>query len=83
MGSKPRCDFSQNCFAKEKVTVCGFEILKCKILTGTFFGGEDCPFAKPVREITKGKRYPFNPREYSEKLEYANAQQLEEVKCDS
>lgn len=83
MGKYARCDFSQECFGKTQVNVCGFDISKCTILSKTDFGERTCPFAKPHREETKGKTYPFNPEEYAEKLEDGYVRQSEEVKCDS
>lgn len=83
MGKYANCDCSQECFGRINVMVCGFDISKCTILSKTDFGSRSCPFAKPAREITNGKAYPYNPKEYAEKFEDANAQQSEEVKCDS
>ena len=33
---------------------------RCKILNSTYPEGKKCPFQKPVREITRGRYYPYN-----------------------
>lgn len=61
MGKYASCNEDQDCFAKTKDYICGFCITKCTILSRTDFGNKPCPFAKPEREITGGKSYPYNP----------------------
>lgn len=48
--ASPRCKENGACFARS--------FGKCIILTDTKFGRE-CPFKKPRKEITNGKRYGY------------------------
>lgn len=66
MSKLATCNEEVECFAKVKRYICGFELTKCSALSRTDFWGKACPFAKPNREITNGKSYPFNPEEYAE-----------------
>jgi len=83
MGKYASCDFKEACFARTEVSVCGFDISKCTILSKTDFGSRSCPFAKPAREITNGKAYPFNPEEYAERFEDGYTRQQKELNCKS
>jgi hypothetical protein len=49
---EPKCHETRVCFAKKNG--------KCTLLTKTGKKGT-CNFCKPVRDITDGKFYPFNP----------------------
>lgn len=33
----------------------------CTLLDTPFPEGRDCTFRKPIREVTKGKYYPYDP----------------------
>ena len=69
MGKYATCYDEQDCFAKTKLYLCGFCITKCTVLSRTDFGDKPCPFAKPKRDVTNGKIYPYNPAEYAERAE--------------
>lgn len=47
------CNDTRKCFAKKN----GY----CTILEKTYQKDGMCPFAKPIREVTKRKTYTFNP----------------------
>lgn len=47
-----KCNEKRNCFAKKDGM--------CTVLNSTYPAGK-CKFCKPEREITKGKRYEYNP----------------------
>ena len=47
-----KCNENRDCFAKKDGM--------CTILNSTYPSGK-CKFRKPEREITKGKRYEYNP----------------------
>lgn len=49
----PKCNDSRKCFGK---TQTGSE---CKVLTRTYRDGK-CPFCKPERDVTNGRRYPYS-----------------------
>ena len=50
--TEPKCNESSICFAKKNG--------RCTLLTKTGKKGT-CKFCKPMREMTDGKIYPFNP----------------------
>ena len=50
-GNYPVCKIAGKCFAKREG--------RCEILRET--PDERCSFQKPVREVTNGKRYAYNP----------------------
>lgn len=52
----PVCKDKRICFAQEDV----FFKTKCSILRESYDDGK-CPFCKPDKEVTKGKKYPRNP----------------------
>jgi len=61
-----RCRDTRPCFARE-VNPEGTGI--CLILMDTYLNeNRDCPFCKPEKEVTDGKRYPYNTH-YSEKMQ--------------
>lgn len=54
MNVNQSCKEKGECFAKQYG--------RCRILTTTFdYGGGTCPFQKPVRDVTDGRHYPWNP----------------------
>lgn len=55
----PLCHHEGKCFAKQ-LSFTGLEV-RCSLLTTSKFGGKRCPFQKEKRDVTNGKRYPFNP----------------------
>ena len=52
MRNAEMCPSDQPCFGK---TIIG----ECKVLVTPYKAGT-CPFQKPERDVTKGKRYPYN-----------------------
>ncbi len=58
-GHNPCSDLSRDCFAR-KYDYLTDEII-CSCLTHPYYDDGKCPFCKPEREVTKGKRYPYNP----------------------
>ena len=53
-----KCHDTRNCFAKEYRK----EVCFCNILVAPGYEKDsECPFCKPNKEITNGKRYPRNP----------------------
>ena len=48
-----KCKETEKCFAKRN----GY----CILLDTPFAEDKACTFCKPVREVTKGKHYPFDP----------------------
>lgn len=61
-----RCNDKRKCFGR-RGDYCG-------ILVHTGYKNGACPFAKPEREVTDGKRYPYSPS-YSQ---YGNGREGEE-----
>ena len=58
----PVCRHPGACFAKVKNDANGHT--KCSVLYDTHFPGREggmCPFQKPIKEMTDGEVYPFNP----------------------
>ena len=54
-----RCnETSRTCFAQRRKTRNGH--WNCNLLNGNYPDGE-CPFCKPVAEITNNVMYPYNP----------------------
>lgn len=47
------CKDTRPCFAKKGN--------RCGVLTKGYEKDGACPFAKPDREVTDGKRYPYSP----------------------
>ena len=52
----PYCDDTRPCFARIKDRKGDG---KCRYLTSTYSENGECPFAKPVMNITNGKIYPY------------------------
>ena len=47
------CKDSRECFAKEQTT----DKMLCRVLRDTHYEDGECPFCKPVCNVTKGKEY--------------------------
>ena len=63
MKKKDICFDTRKCFAKN-------ERNRCSILTEPYEEDGDCPFAKPIREITGNTYYPvINQKSISKKLQ--------------
>lgn len=58
-GKDPRCVDSRPCFAQTTIRG-GFK--RCTVLTSAYEESNDCPFAKPDREVTDGVRYPYDTK---------------------
>ena len=48
----PRCIDRRDCFARVGI--------KCSILQETYKNSGDCPFCKPLREVSHGRIWPWN-----------------------
>ena len=59
MNSTRVCNDARKCFAKRNTLEKDKSI--CSILSSSY-DDEVCPFCKPDREVTKGKRYPLDKR---------------------
>lgn len=53
---KPICRDARYCFAESEYK----NQKRCQILTETY-SGDQCPFCKPKKEETDGKKYPYDP----------------------
>ena len=61
------CNDTRLCFARVNRKIPGNKIFRtCGILESSYADGK-CPFCKPMREVTKGKMYPYNPSYFSTK----------------
>ena len=61
------CNDTRKCFAKN-------ERNHCTVLEKTYEEDGDCPFAKPIREVTGRTYYPYvNPASISKKLQEGEA----------
>lgn len=52
----PDCYDTRKCFARGLTGKCG-----CLSVT---YPGKSCPFCKPKRDVTDGKKYPYNSDMY-------------------
>lgn len=55
---RPICIDTRECFAKMRTG----DRYRCDCLTRSYDVDGDCPFCKPEKEITNGKRYPRKVR---------------------
>lgn len=52
--TKAVCNTEGPCFAKKEIS----GSMRCVCLHTTYPAGKKCPFQKPERDVTNGKRYP-------------------------
>lgn len=64
MNSGALCKDARPCFARRETLEVGMYV--CSALTSSYGEGL-CPFCKPERDVTSGKRYPYNTKYQGDK----------------